>query len=646
MTIAEAFADIAARYPDQPAVLFDDQRISYAELSGTAGAIATLLTHVRPALAPASRVGLLFDHGADMIAAILGTAAAGCCYVPLDPTYPPERLQVMAAQGGLSVVLTRRRLGDLAATVVGDASALLIDDLAADTLTVAQVDPGQPAYILFTSGSTGVPKGVTHSHRSVLHGIANHITNLELGVGDRLSLVTSFSYDMSVSDLYGAILSGGAVVPVDLRSRGLPELAEQMSRHRVSIYHSTPTVFRYLVDYLIDIGGPAHRLPDVRVVLLGGEPAHREDLRLTRTHFASDCRLVNGYGATEASFTVQLHLPVGTSPPGDDREQVLPIGRPLAGYEVVLLDEQGAPLPAGARGPGELAVRSDYLSLGYWADPQRTAERFAEQGRLYRTGDVARWLDDGNLAYLGREDRQVKVNGHRVELGEIEAHVNALPQVARAAARTHTGPDGTTQVHVYVQPSRGTEPDSAQLRQQLAARLPAYLLPHRLIVLAELPLTTSGKVDVRALPAPDLPAPGVRDRAAGEHSADQGDARDDATEALVTRAWCEVLGLGSVGREVSFFDAGGTSLSLTRLQYRLTRLTGVEVPLVRLLEHPTVAAMARHIAGDQVEAPLQRAADRMARRRASRQRAASRPVPSPRATPPSEQSQTAAASEG
>lgn len=629
-TLAAAFAAVAQEHADRPAVVTAERELSYAELATAAGAVAARLADL-PTVATATpampglnealppRVGLLLDHGAEMVAAILGGLAAGWCYVPLDPTYPPERLRAMATQAELSVILTHSWHRPLAATVAAalpDQVPLVeVDTLPPRQLQVQDVPPGQPAYVLFTSGSTGRPKGVTHSHRSVLHGITNHVNNLRITPADRTSLVTPFSYDMSISDLYGAVLTGAAVVPVDLRRHGLAYLAQAVVERRVTLYHSTPTVFRYLVDYLVSAGGPEHRVPAVRVVLLGGEPATRQDLTLARRHFAPDCRFVNGYGATEATFTIQLHLPADVDPPGP-AEQVLPIGTPLTGYQPVLLDPSGRPLPDTDSGPAELGIRSDYLALGYWGDPEQTRARFGADGTLYRTGDIVQRLPDGSFAYAGRGDRQVKVNGHRVELAEIEAHVAALPQVARAVAVARPGAGGTTQVHVYAQPSRsvGSALEPEWLRQQLAERLPDQLLPHRVIVLPELPLTVSGKVDVNALPS--APAPAVT-----------GPAPIGATETLVAQAWCEVLDLPAVGRQVSFFDAGGTSLTLARLQYRLTQLTGVDVPLVRLLEHPTVAAMARHLDGGDDQSPLAQASDRMAQRRQARRREGRIPGP-------------------
>jgi amino acid adenylation domain-containing protein len=600
LTLAATFGMAARQHADRTAVIEGDREVRYAELAGQAGGIAALIGGATGSRHPAAGepVGLLLDHGIDMVAAILGVLAAGRCYLPLDTTYPPERLRAMLARAGATVMLSQRRHRPLAAEILparlGAACRVHeIDEVRPAPFDCVPVDPATPAYILFTSGSTGVPKGVFHCHRSVLHGIANHVGNLGLGPADRLSLVTSFSYDMAVSDLYGALLSGGALVLCDVRSQGMARLADAMDRHGVTVYHSTPTVFRSLTHFLVEMHGPAARLPRVRVALLGGEQTNRTDLRLARTHLGAECVFVNGYGASEASFTLQNHIPVGTGPAEGDatgaaEQEVLPIGRPLHGYEPVLLDlADGTPLTAGAAGPAELAIRSDYLALGYWGDPRLTEERFGADGRLYRTGDVVLRLADGQLMHLGRKDRQVKVLGHRIELGEVEAALESMPGVVQAVVAAC--PDGAgTELHGFVRLTRGSALVPAELRRLLGQRLPTHMLPRQLSVVAAFPLTVSGKVDVLALLENAPPAytpPTVRAHPVGER------------ERLVGRIWSEVLGVGEVDRETSFFDAGGNSLLLARLQYRLTRAAGAEIPLVQLAQFPTIAGVARLLDG-------------------------------------------------
>ncbi|HEY6740280.1 MAG TPA: amino acid adenylation domain-containing protein, partial [Actinopolymorphaceae bacterium] len=563
-TLAEAFADVAAAHAGAPAVLTQDVAITYAELAARAGGVARRL---RESGDIGDRVGLRLDHGIDMISGMLGALAAGRIYVPLDPTYPSARLTQMREQAGIDTVLDS------------------LDDIAPAPFEVTTVAPTEPAYILFTSGSTGRPKGVTHTHRSVLHGIANHVDNLSIGPGDRLSLLTSFSFDMSVSDLYAAVLSGATVVTFDLRRHGFARLAEVLVDRAVTVYHSTPTVFRNLVDVL----GP-RRLPSIRVVVLGGEQVNRSDLRQVRERCARDCVLVNGYGATEASFAIQNHLRASDPEPVYAGE-VVPIGSPLRGYTIRLVDPEDKTVDVTALdddtepSTGEIAIVSDYLASGYWGDPEQTAARFDAGGRVYRTGDLATRLPDGALLYLGRSDRQVKVRGHRLELAEVEAQLAALPEVARAVAVARSVPHGGTEVIGYVQRRSGTSDaaaralDAARLRDRLRDRVPDFMVPRTLVVVDRFVLTPTGKVDHAALPEPTV------------DEADPGPSPANATAGLVARAWHAALGVPAIGTDVNFFDAGGDSLALARLQRELARL-GHDVDLQVLLAHPTIEDLA------------------------------------------------------
>lgn len=547
-TLADAFGEVAAAYPDRVAVSTAEVELTYAGLAARAGGIARRLQADQdPDDRPGRPVGLALPHGVDMIAAILGTLAAGRSYVPLDPTYPADLLRTMRERAGITTVLDTAWLSTVESA----------------PYEVVPVPPTAPAYTLFTSGSTGAPKPVTHSHRSVRHGIANHVTNLHIGAGDRTSLLTSFNFDMAVSDLFAALLSGATVVPVDLRARGFGHLATVLARRRVTIYHSTPTVFRYLAETLSATGT---RLPAVRVAVLGGEQVRRADLDRVRDRFSPECVLVNGYGATEASFVVQNHLRPGAPEAESFDGEVIPIGYPLPGYQITLHDQRD--------GAGEIVITSDFLALGH--------------GPSYRTGDLACWLPDGRLRYLGRADRQVKVRGHRADLGEVEAALVRLPGVAAAVvvAVTRDGGQGEVDLIGYVRPAAGAVVDSRQLRRLMRERVPGHLVPRAVMLVDDLPLTPTGKVDLRALPRPEPPAAGPGGIA---------DPPGTETERRVARAWCEVLGVAAVGVRTSFFDAGGDSLALARLQQRLSQELGRQLPLPTLLAHPTVSALARHL---------------------------------------------------
>jgi amino acid adenylation domain-containing protein len=480
---------------------------------------------------------------------------------------------------------------------------------------VGAAGPDDPAYILYTSGSTGEPKGVVQSHRNVLFGVANHVRNFAIRPADRTSVLTSFGYDMAVTDTFSALLSGAAAVPVDVRTHGLGHLAGALAQRQVSVYHSTPTVYRYLVASL----GAGGRLPGVRAVLLGGEEVTRHDVVLARRHFAPGAVFVNGYGTTEISFAAQYHLP----PDAPLDQAVVPIGYPLPGIELSLVDGAGVSTVEGLGvspvDSGEIVVRTRHVALGYLGRPELTAARFGEGGgvRFYRTGDLARRLPDGRLVYLGRADRMVKLRGYRIELGEIEAHLAALTGVARAAVVARPRPvpaggaagagPGEQEIIAYVVLTEPARTDPAVLRAQLATELPDFMLPRAVVVVPDLPIGPTGKLDHAALPDP----PAV----VSSTVPDGG-----PVEQAIAASWCAVLELSTVDLEANFFALGGHSLQLGLIQQRLERDLGRRIPLALLIEFPTVAALARQlgngnaVAGDR----LARVGERMSRRNRSR----------------------------
>ncbi|MEH0844041.1 AMP-binding protein [Micromonospora sp. CPCC 205711] len=555
-SIVHRFADVAAARPEQPAIIGETHEVRYAALALTAGGHAAALTAAGARIG--DRVALLTGHGASTIAAILGTLAAGCAYVPLDPEFPTGRLRHMLAAAGVRLLActpAHRELAEQLRADAADLRVLVLDDDAAAPLRPAPVDPDAPAYVLFTSGSTGTPKAVAQTHRNLAHVVDNQIRTLSIGPDDRLSLLASFSFDAAIPDLYPALLTGAAVVPVDLRRHGLAHAVARLDRHRVTVYHSTPTVYRFLLDTL-----GQRRLDAVRVVLLGGEQATGVDAARGRDRFAADCVLVNGYGATEMTFAARHVLPLAGADP--TATGPLPIGAALPGYALRLTDA------------GEIVVRSRHLAPGYLGQP---SDRFAvdpDGVPTYATGDLGERLPDGSLVCLGRLDRQVKVRGFRVELTEIEAVLAEQPGVAAVRAIARDG-----ELLAYATPAGGT-PDPAALRAALARRLPDYALPRAVVVLDAFPLTVTGKVDERSLPDPTRQVPPGQEPATD-------------TERAVHDIWCAVLGRGAVGRQESFFDAGGQSLLLGQVQQRLAERFGVTLPMARLFAHPTVAAQAR-----------------------------------------------------
>ncbi|MGW0435651.1 beta-ketoacyl synthase N-terminal-like domain-containing protein [Micromonospora sp. NPDC003197] len=561
-TTIRRFIQIADRFPDNPVIVSDDSVLTYAELVAQAGGYAAVLTEA--GVRTGERIGLLTDHGGRTIASILGVLAHGGVYVPLDASFPVERLRHVLDAAAVTTVLTDPEYVDLARGLCGPDRRLVVvpDQVPPAPLRARPVDLDEYAYVLCTSGSTGVPKAVAQTHRNLLHAVDNQIATLTITPADRLSLLASFSFDAAIPDLYPALLTGAAVVPIDLRRHGVPYAAAALARHGVTVYHSTPTVYRYLLDAL-----DATCLDQVRVVLFGGEQSTYADVARGRARFAPDCVFVNGYGATEVTFATQYQLPSAESV--HDHTGPLPIGTALPGYEVSLV-----------AGTGEIAVTSHHVIPGYL---NQDSDRFqvGGDGRItYRTGDLGQLRPDGDLVCLGRLDRQVKVRGFRVELTEIESGLIAQPGVvaARAIAR-----DGQLLAYVRLRPEFET-PNPAQLRDVLAQRLPDYALPRAVVVIDEFPLTVTGKIDERALPDPEMfPVAPQRSMT--------------PTERTVHGIWCTVLGVDQVGLDDSFFDLGGHSLSLGQVQQRLTTEFGVRVPMLRLFDHSTVTTQARFLDG-------------------------------------------------
>jgi amino acid adenylation domain-containing protein len=558
------FAEVATRSPDRIAIATDPAEVTYAELAERAGG------HARQLLAAGARrgtrVGLITGHGTATIAAILGTLAARCVYVPLDPSFPAERLRGQLDAAEIPLVLATAEHAERACSVIrGSGAALLVADDQCAPLPGPAVDDtdgmlDEAAYVLFTSGSTGRPKAVEQTHRNLLHTVDNQIRGLAISGSDRVSLLSSFAFDAAIPDLYPALLTGAAVVPVDVRTDGIAAAAGALARHRATVYHSTPTVYRYLLDTL-----GTERLSAVRTVLLGGEQATYDDIHRGRDRFAPGCVFVNGYGATEVTFAAQYRLPVADVDPA--ARGPLPIGSALPGFELALRP-----------GTGEIEVRGTHLVDGYLTEQSEAFGALDDGRRRYRTGDLGRALPDGTLICLGRKDRQIKVRGLRVEPAEVETCLAAQPEVGSARVIARDG-----RVLGYVTPGTG-RPNPTRLREVLARRLPDYAVPAAITVVDEFPLTVTGKVD-----EPALPAPRILDRGPDEAEP------MSPTERAVHETWCSVLGRQRCGIAENFFDIGGHSLLLGQVQQALVERFGRDIPLLRLLEHPTIEAQASYL---------------------------------------------------
>jgi amino acid adenylation domain-containing protein len=571
-TLHGLFREQARLRPDAPAVEWGGRTTTYAELDAASDRVARRLAAL--GLQPEARVAVAMERGAALIAAVLGVLKAGAAYVPLDAAYPAERLAFMLADSGAGALVVE---GEVPGGLAGFAGPVVRMDALGDDADGAALEAFAAAEslatVVYTSGSTGTPKGVGLPHRGGVR-LVRGANWAAFGPDERVSQTSTASFDAFALEVWGALLNGGCVVGID-RDTLLSSAALQarVREGGITVLFLTTPIFNQF----------GHEAPElfagVPQVVTGGEAmdpgAARSVLERGRPGY-----LANIYGPTENSTLSTVHAI--EAPPA---AATVPIGGPLANSEAYVLDGRMQPCPAGV--PGELHVGGDGLARGYLGRPGMTAEKFvpdpfgAPGSRLYRTGDRARWLAEGALEFLGRMDHQVKVRGFRVEPGEVEAALRALPDVLDAAvvARGQA-------LAGYVVPRDGARVDAAVLRERLAERLPPYLVPSTVTVLDALPRMPSGKLDRRALPEPASVSP-------------QGDEAfvPPATEeeAAIAAVWTEVLGIERVGATDGFFSLGGHSLRAVRIVNRIHETLGVRLPVSALFDTPTVRGLAERV---------------------------------------------------
>ncbi|MFD7326302.1 amino acid adenylation domain-containing protein [Streptomyces sp. NPDC059875] len=591
-TLHERFAATAAKYATRTAVTFEDEQQDYAALDRRSNRFAHALRAL--GAGPGRNVGVHLDRCADLPAALLGVLKTGAAYVPVDADNPPERTAVQFADASCAAVVTT---SDLAARYPDSAPPVLLldegpdesgDPLAAfpDTPVAAPaVNSGAPAYIIYTSGSTGVPKGVVVSHANALRLFTSAEEHFDFGPDDVWTMFHSHAFDFSVWELWGALLHGGRLVVVPhWVTRAADEFAALLAEERVTVLNQTPSSFAQVSRIVLE------RRPELalRCVVFGGEAL--DPTALTDWFAAygdSTPLLVNMYGITETTVHVTHRRITAADAAGIDSV----IGDPLRDLALYVLDEGLNPVPPGV--PGELFVGGAGVALGYLGRPDLTADRMlpdpfgTEPGaRMYRSGDLARRLPGGELCYLGRADGQVKIRGHRIELGEIRSALLALPDIVDAVVVTRADTTGSERLIAYVVPAEGAEVTGRELRRALGRGLPEWMVPTVYETLDAIPLTRNGKVDRRALPEPGA-GPDARARV---HVPPETD-----TEKALAAIWQELLGVPQVGLDDDFFHIGGHSLMVVQLVSRIRERLGREVPIAGLFQHPGLREMATEI---------------------------------------------------
>ncbi|MFG2169734.1 amino acid adenylation domain-containing protein, partial [Micromonospora chersina] len=545
---------------DGPAIVFGDGTVSYRDLDERANQLAHRLIEL--GAGPERVVALHLDRGPEMAVAMLGVLKAGAAYLPMDTGYPADRLRFMLTDSGADILVhDRTAVGDVPHRLaIGDPSVTA----APRTGPEVTVRPDQAAYVVYTSGSTGRPKGVVVTHRNLASAVGAQRRDLGMTSDDVALQNLSFGFDVAASEVWTALTAGARLVIADEATRrSIDDLQELMRSQGITVGQFPPSAVALL--------DPA-ALPDLRTVVVGGESCPSALARA----WAGGRRLLNAYGPSETTIcTAIAHL--------DGTDGTPPIGRPTANSRIHVLDARLRPAPIGV--PGELYIGGDQVSRGYRGRPALTAERFVPDpfstgGRLYRTGDVGRWLPDGRLAFLGRTDRQIKIRSHRIEPVEIETALTRHPRVGDAVVTAHQG-----RLVGYLVPD-GSLPTGDQLREHLRLTLPEHMIPALYVEIASIPLNANGKRDLKALPAPDSGRPQLRTTFQEPLT---------ATEQTLAGIWSELLGFDRIGATDNFFDLGGHSLLATRAIGRIRTTLGINLPLAALFDQPTIRTLANLI---------------------------------------------------
>jgi amino acid adenylation domain-containing protein len=582
-SIPHCFEAQAVAGADRLAICSGERQLTYLALNRLANQQAHAL--LARSIDTRRPIAILLDQGIPFVAALLAVLKAGGFFVPLDSANPVARTAKLLRDTGASCLMSSTAHLSLAQSMVPEGCELLdVDALSADLAThnpQLAVRPDDLACVLYTSGSTGEPKGVMHEHRSLVHNALRHRSLLGITRADRLTLLYTCAVYGGLRDILNALLNGASLHTFPLKQRGVEGLAQWMGESAITVYCSVVTVFRQLAATLTG----RERFPSLRLIQLGGEPAQRRDVELHRAHFPATCSLHAQLSMTETGIV--RHLPI-------DREtcfetQRVPLGHAIDDVELSLLGDDGECVPAGT--VGEITVSSRYIARGYWGRPQLTAARFNVDPRdplkrRFRTGDVGMWNADGSLKFLGRKDFQVKLRGNRIELGDIEVALTELQSVEHAAVVMRQDKREESYLVAYVV-ARADRPAVGALRAALAQTLPDYMVPSVFVFLDTLPQTPNGKIDRLALPAPDAGRPRL---------AQSYVAPESALEANLAVLWAQLLNLDRVGVHDDFFELGGNSVLAVSMMAGIHAQHGRRLPLALLLEAGTIHKLAQVIA--------------------------------------------------
>ena len=577
-TIHELFEEQVEKTPDNIAVVYEDNQLTYRKLNQKANQLARVLRE--KGVGPDSIVGIMVERSLEMIVGILGILKAGGAYLPIDPTYPPDRVKYILEDSGTRVLLIQSFFKDV---IEYDGNAICLDDKAEYNGNISNIQninsPGDLAYVIYTSGTTGRPKGVMIEHRNVVRLLYNDKNQFDFSSKDVWTMFHSFCFDFSVWEMYGALLYGGKLVIVPkLAAQNPGEYLRLLKQQKVTVLNQTPTAFYKLSYEEMKYEGKGLA---IRYVIFGGEALKPLMLRDWRNKYPQT-KIINMYGITETT----VHVTYKEILEQDIEINLSNIGKPIPTLTTYIMDRNSRILPVGV--PGELCVGGEGVARGYLNRPELTLEKFIDNPyksgeRIYRSGDLAKFLADGNMEYLGRIDHQVKIRGFRIETDEIEAQLLKHGYIKEAVVIAREDESGEKYLCAYIVADR--EITVAELREYLSKELPDYMIPSFFVKLDKLPMTPNGKVDRKVLPEPD----------GSINTGVEYEAPSNMIEERLVKLWQEVLKIDLVGVNHNFFELGGHSLKATVLISRVHKEFNVEMPLKEVFNRQTVKEQAKYI---------------------------------------------------
>lgn len=599
----ELFEQQTHATPGAVAVQCDNETLTYEALNQRANSIAgDLIAH---GVQHGDLVGLCAERSLDMIAGMLGILKTGAAYVPLDPAFPPERLQIIVEDANAKLVLAQTSVADRL-PVSECYSVRTFDEvpkLKSGKGPVVEGSSEDLAYVMYTSGSTGTPKGVAVRHRNAIR-VVKGADYVDFSCDQRFLQFTPFTFDVSIFEIFGALLNGGRLVVFPPGVPSMAELGDFIVEQGITTVWLTAGLFHQMVEENVE------GLKGLRQLVAGGDVLSASHIRKV-LDAVPECRLVNGYGPTEgAVFTCAFHFERASQ-----LAQGVPIGKPISNTYVYVMDTHGEVVPVGV--PGELYIGGDAATQGYWNRSELTAEKYVKdpfdelpEARLYRSGDIVKFAKDGNLLFLGRRDNQVKVRGFRIELGEIEIVLDEHPLVQKAVVLARSDDGCEKRLVAYIVLRKSKSATVTEMRTYVAAHLPEYMVPSIVVFMESFPLNHNGKIDRNALPSPQAARPDL----AVEHVPPK-----EGFEQVLAKSWREVLGIERIGSNDNFFELGGTSLSMAKVHARLREALSLQVTMVDLFQYPTIAALGAYLQrGDHaVSAQADSVAQRVKRRKSA-----------------------------